>query len=109
MTRLARDVDVRPRRFVLIALRPVILSDVRRVTVRTHRVPAARPRKGLIPALSYRRRPRIPCHPQRLKPSARQPEEVLLQRIYAKRVGHIEIADGAVRPGGADDERVAAP
>ena len=124
MARLARHADLGPRGGVSAGGGIVVLADVRRVAVRAHVVPVLLPacpvelvaevdflvRVEMKPALAARlARARIPGDRQRLEATARQLDQVLLERPHAERVLDLEIGELAVRPAGPDHVAALAP
>ena len=119
VTGLASGAELRPRRPVRVARRVVILAHVDRVAVGAHEVPVLRaPRPvqlvavvdlvewiDMEPALAAPRlRPRVPRDRQRLQLASGELDQVLLQRIDAERVLHVEVLDAAAGVVGARDE-----
>src|SRR5690606_4406074 len=99
---LAADVDLGPLRVVPVALARVVFRQVRRMTARAARVPVlegAGPVQRVcvidllvgveaIPALAaFGGGPAVPGDAERLQPSVRKFDEVLLERIDTERVG----------------------
>src|SRR5271168_1991598 len=116
---LAGDVDLVVPGSICAGPRVVILADIRRVAIRAHEIPGlidAGPVPGIAkgkflariktePALtSERRRTTVPRNPERLEAAAAHLDEVLLQRINAKRVFDFVVMKNAVRAVGAHHE-----
>ena len=78
---------------VLRRLRPVQHVGVRHALARVQVEEA-------LPAVLLR--PAVPGDPERLQPSARQLQQVLLERRHAEQEGHLELGQLAVGPVGAD-------
>jgi len=123
VARLASDRQLGPGGRVPVARGIVALADARRMAIRAHVVPVLRaPRPVELvavvdllggievkpPLAALRRRARVPGDGERLEASAGELDEVLLQRLEAERVLHLELCElpvGAVRP----DEEPAVP
>ena len=119
MTRFAADRDLVPVRREGVLGRVVAFGDLAGVTVRAHEVPVLRT-PGPVqfvaeidllvrvlpePALAARfLGPRIPGQRERLQASARQLDQVLLQRLDAEGVLDFEVGELAVGAVGADEE-----
>ncbi len=122
MARLARDVDLGPRRREAVLRAVVALLQVRRMALGAHVVPILlRPgpvqfvarrhplvRVQVVPALpaglSFAR---VPRDRERLQPAATEVDQVLLQRGHAEHVGDREVAQHAVGAVRAHDEAFA--
>src|SRR3974390_37805 len=119
VARFAADADLGPGRGEAIRAGVVILAQAGRVTLRAHEIPVLvqfRPVQDIVvfdlfigiemkPALTaFFFRSCVPGNRQRLNPAIRKPNEILLQRIDAKGVFHLELGGPAVRPVGFDDK-----
>ena len=119
MTRFAADVDLGPACLELIGGGIVILAHVGRVAVGAHEVPILRwtrpvqlvlvsdPLVGVKvkPALAaFFLRPRVPGDGQRLKPTIRELDQVLLQWCYTEGVLHLISRRLAVTTLGVDEK-----
>ena len=124
MARLARHVHLGPRRLVGVGRAIESLAQVRRVAHRALGVPVLaefRPvqhvgmrhllvRIQVIPALpALGLRAAVPGDAERLVPAVRKPDQVLLQRVDAEDVRHVEVADLAVGAVGPHDVLAVAP
>ena len=100
VARLAAHVDLRPRGLVGVGLRVEALDEVGGVALGAHAVPVlgvARPVEPVGPRDPLARveeepaLPRdVPRHRERLHPPARKADQVLLERVPAEGVGHLE-------------------
>ncbi len=116
MARLASDRHLRPGGPVRIAVRVVALLDVGGVAVGAHPVPVLRSARPVEPVGRRRRAVRVHMEPallpdvpsgrERLEPSAREGDQVLLQGGDAEGVGHLVVVHRSVGPLGGDDEPV---
>ncbi len=111
---LAAHVDLGPGRAVRVRLDVVALAQIGGVTLGAHAVPAlvaSGPVQGIVrgdalvgievePALSLG----VPREGQALDAAAGELDQVLLERLDAERVPHLEVAHGAVRRLGVDEE-----
>ena len=119
MTRFAADVDLGPACLEFIGGGIVILAQVGGVAVSAHKIPILRwmrPVKLVLmsnplvgvkvkPALpAFILRPRVPRDGQRLKPTIRELDQVLLQWGYTERVLHLIISQLAVTTLGVDEK-----
>src|SRR5262245_24756807 len=119
MACLAADADLCPGAGEAVIRRVVILAHAGRVALRAHEVPVLvqlGPMQDVIvldllvriemePALSaLLLRAGVPGDRERLQPSVREFDEILLQRIDPKGVFHLERGELAVSPVGLDEE-----
>ena len=119
MARLATDADFRPSRGETIGLGVVILAQAGRVALRAHEIPVLvqlGPVQDIVvldllvgievkPALAaFFLRPAVPGDRQCLNTTVGEFDEVLLQRIDAERVFHLEHGKLAVGTVGFDEE-----
>ena len=119
MTRLAAHADLREARGKAIVGRVIVLAHAGRMALRAHEVPVLvqlGPVQNVVvldllvriemkPALAaFVLRPAVPGDRQRLQPAVRELDEILLQRIDAECVLHLERGELAVGTVGLDQE-----
>ena len=117
VARLARHVDLRPLRIEVLGVGAVVLPEIRRVAIGTLVVPVLVDAGPVLrvarlelaigiemePALAaLLLRARVPRHAERLQATARQLDQILLQRRQAERVLDLEVGELAVGTVGVD-------